>query len=1414
VNRAAGRFFGETRSPVVHPRELKWARLPVCHEGVLNCGRVRGRCLNFIRRGIEGTVNHQPERYLCVPQPALRARFDSRGIYSARRVWSNFRRNFAPALALILAAPLAAAAQGSAPQVRITGQIDEGNLTRLRGNTHPLARPQFDQGAVADSQPIRRMLLLLQRSPEQETALRTLIDQQQTKASTSFHKWLTPGQFGQQFGAAPADIQTVTDWLQSHGFQVARVAKGGTLIEFSGTAGQVRAAFHTEIHRYTVNGETRFANSSDPQIPVALAGVVAGPVSLHSFPRKALNRVRGVYEKDRVTGKVTPVPSPLFSFSDAQCSSNPIFSSDCYAIGLGDFATIYNVNPLYSPGINGHIIDGSGQTIAIVGDSEICTASSPDFLSVCGTDDDVKDFRSLFGLSTSNLPTVILDGPDPGFTSDEIEGDLDVEWSGAIAKNAKIDFVIAEPTEASQGTDLAAEYVVDNNLAPVLSESFGNCEPFLLAGGNLFESSLWEQAAAQGITVVVSTGDSGSAGCDDSNTQTTAVNGASINGVASTPFNVAAGGTDFDFTATNYPAGFWSTTNSTVNGIPDVSAKSYIPETSWNDSCARTVASACNAQSSLLNITGAGGGQSSCVAGFVDNTGNIQCPVASYTNQTIPGWTKPPYQLTATGSGLNAGNDLTRDVPDISLFSSVGNLSNSFYIVCNSNLAGGPCVLSNTSILFVPVGGTSAAAPAFAGIMALVNQNMEVNHAQPAGQGQGNANYVLYPLFAAQQTANLSCNSSSSPVAQCTFNDVTKGNNSVPCAGGSLNCSSGATGGIGIVETGTPANTPSYTAGTGYDLATGLGSVNVFNLVSNWPTEVGSFTPTTTTLCLSFTSGGCASSSSPSSVSSPMVHGTSVYVSIGVTSSSGAPPAASLAKAEDIALIGTFPAGCTSNCTTQGVDRFDPNSGNVDVYSLGSGGMISASTTELVGGTYTVNARYGGDGKFGSSTSTPGVSITITPESSTASVSVLSLNLSTNTGTPESSVPYGALNLIRADVHGASGLETATGSVTMKDNNGGIVDPSGILVTSFALNTEGYTEDQTPFLTVGSHSFTAQYVGDASYSASAVSTAVPFTVTLGPTTTSISSSATSIPVNGSVMLTAFVDTQSAANPSGGSVGISPSGTVTFKSGSTTLGSGPVPVTVVQAGDLNGFDESTASLTVNLASTATITATYSGDPDYSTSTTASGVTINVGTPGINVSSSGCTGATITIMAVGQSGTCLIAVTGANGFAGTVALTAPVVGQHQGDVDLPSCTFGAPDQAFTSPNTITLSSTITSGNATMTCSTRAASGVMVRPSSRPSGRGWPFAGLAVALAGLLFLVMVRRERRWSLVPIVVLLAVVVLAGVSCNGGGNSGLGTGGNPGTTPDTYTVTVTATPMTPPTPAPPAQTTIVSVVVQ
>jgi hypothetical protein len=1294
------------------------------------------------------------------------------------------------AAGLALVAPFAAFAQTGAIPARIVTQINESSLTTLRGNTHPLARPQYDQGAVADSMPMHRMLLLLQRSPQQETALRTLIDQQQSKTSPSFHQWLTPQQFGQQYGAAPADIQTVTSWLTSHGFQVARVSTAGTLIEFSGIAGQVLNAFHTQIHRYVVNGEEHFANSTDPQIPTALASVVAGPVSLHNFPRKAQSHIRGVFQKDRKTGKVTAVPSPTFTFASTDCTSNTIFSSNCFAIAPGDFNTIYNVNPLLTTGISGHVIDGTGQTIAIVGDSEICTASSPDFSGNC-TVDDVANFRSLFGLSTTNLPNVILDGPDPGFNGDEIEGNLDVQWSGAIAPGATIDFVIAEGTEVSAGTDLAAEYIVDNNLAPVMSESFSQCEAFLLANGNLFESALWEQAAAQGITVIVSAGDSGSAGCDDQSSQTSAVNGANVNGIASTPFNVAAGGTDFDFTATNYPSAYWL--GPTSNSATDVSAQGYIPETTWNDSCARSGLTGCNsiaATSPLLNIVGGGGGQSTCVAAVSDVNGNISCPTASYTNATIGGWTKPAYQPIATGSGLNLMNDLTRDLPDVSLFASDGILSNSFYIVCEADISGGQCNLSQSFINFVGVGGTSSSAPSFAGIMALINENMAVNNPTLSPR-QGNANYVLYSLdsgqISAATTGGYSCNSSTSPNSACIFNDVTKGNNSVPCAAGSFNCSNTGLTGLGVVETGTPAGTPSYITGTGFDLATGLGSVNVTNLVSMWPnnsTGVGSFTPTTTTLCLSTTSGACTSSTTASSITGTVTHGTTtIYVNIGVTSGSGAPPSSTEAKPEDVALIGTFSGGSTA-----GVDRFDANTGNVDIYQLTSG-TISASTNELVGGTYTISARYGGDGKFGSSTSTPGISITVVPENSTTSLSLFAA--SGNNSVAISTVPYGAFDTIRADVKGISGLETGTGTVTLLDNGNPIVTPFDTTSNSFPLNTEGYTEDQTTFLSVGTHSFTGQYGGDASYNASAISTAIPLTVTLGPTTTTVHSSVTSVAPNTNFTLTAFIDTQSSTNPTGGSQGVPPSGTVTFFSGTTNLGS--APVSAISGGDVNGFDESTATLaTAQLAATGTITAVYNGDVNYSTSTSP-GLTVTV-TNGATFSLSPASNGVMTVGAPGQSGTDLITVSGSGGFSGTITLSSAVSMTPPSATDIPTCSFGAPDQNFTAPGTITLTTTSETGSATMTCATTAAAHIVPGPSSRPSGRVWPLASAAISLAGIFFLLMVPSQRRWKLVPLVVLLAVVAAAGISCSGGGSGAGGGVTNPGTTTGTYTFTVTATP--------------------
>ncbi|MDR3675249.1 MAG: protease pro-enzyme activation domain-containing protein, partial [Acidobacteriota bacterium] len=464
---------------------------------------------------------------------------------------NSFKLRTCILLVSILLPSLSVLAQTPTVRARVIERVDMQKLAALRGNVHPLARPEFDQGVAPDDLPMQRMLLVLQRAPEQETSLRQLLDNQQVKSSPLFHQWITPEQFGQQFGPADSDVQAVTDWLASQGFQVAKVAAGRTVIEFSGTAGLVRQVLGTEIHRFALKGENHWANTSDPQIPAALAPVVAGFASLNNFPRKPLNHSLGTFTRSKATGEVQPLYTYLYGG---------------YYLGLGptDFATIYNVLPLWNSDT-----DGTGQTIAVVGETNINLQ-------------DVTAFRQLFSLP-ANPPNIILNGPDPGITAeDETEADLDVQWSGAVAKGATIDFVVSESTETTPGIDLSALYIVDNNLAPVMSISYGGCEAQLGAGGNAFHSTLWEQAAAQGITVLIASGDSGSAGCDYAGEPSNvALQGLAVSGMASTPFNVAVGGTDFHITANNFTT-YWSLQNNSANS----SAKSYIPETTWNDSCA------------------------------------------------------------------------------------------------------------------------------------------------------------------------------------------------------------------------------------------------------------------------------------------------------------------------------------------------------------------------------------------------------------------------------------------------------------------------------------------------------------------------------------------------------------------------------------------------------------------------------------------------------------------------------------------------------------------------------------------------------------------------------------------------------------------------------------------------------------
>src|SRR5882724_9412769 len=684
------------------------------------------------------------------------------------------------AAAMIFALGSASAARGQAAKPRLVTQaVDESNRVTMRGNVHALARAEFDQGAIADTQPVNRIYLLLNRSAVQQTALDKLMREQVDAGSANFHKWLTPVEYGAQFGPADEDVAAVESWLAAQGFTGVKTNAGKTIVEFNGTVGTVKRAFAAEIHKLNVRGEAHFANMSEPKIPAALANVVMGIPSLHNFRKESHVKRFGKFRRDELTGET----SALFTYANAN-GTGPFF-----AMGPADFAKIYNI-PAGA--------DGTGQSIAIVGRSNINIQ-------------DVRDFRSMFGLP-ANDPVIILNGADPGLVSgDEGEADLDVEWSGAVAPGATIKFVVSESelTDAVDGVDASAHYIVDNNVAPVMSESFGSCEAAMGTAGNQLQSALWQQAAAEGITVSVSSGDNGSAGCDSPNGVSSATQGIAVSGTASTPFNVAVGGTDFD--DANNQTTFWNTcTGTPCNTTPtSASAKGYIPEIPWNDSCAATGLTGCNTAtaSTNLNIVAGSGG-----------------PSAVYTKAMAP------FQPATFG-------DAQRDLPDVSFFAADG-LNKSFYIVCESDQdIPGDTGCSLTKFVttspfhdFQAVGGTSASAPAFAGVMALVNQK--------TGQRQGNANFVLYALGKAETFANCNSSSFTAPGTQpstCVFMDITKSNNAVPCVGGSPNCSKTTSGGNGVLQSN---NQPAFTAGpptaAGYDLATGLGSINVAALLNNW----------------------------------------------------------------------------------------------------------------------------------------------------------------------------------------------------------------------------------------------------------------------------------------------------------------------------------------------------------------------------------------------------------------------------------------------------------------------------------------------------------------------------------------------------------------------------------------------------
>ena len=562
------------------------------------------------------------------------------------------------------------------------------------------------------------MALALKRSDEQEAALRQLLDQQQDKSSPNYHKWLTPDQFGKQFGPADTDIQAVTDWLTSRGFTNIKVSPGRTRVEFSGNISQVQNAFQTQIHHYMVNGTMHMANVSDPQIPAALAPVVRGVAHLNDFrPHSQAHRL-GTFRRSKDTGET----KPLFTFN--ACGSRPT-PLPCYGVGPGDFAKIYS-----APATINSALPGAGVTIAIVQDSNINI-------------NDVTQFRSLFGLPpTFTSANIILNGPDPGVqgpdsaTDDEIEADLDVQWAGAVAPGATVDLVVSEDSESVGmfGTDLSAIYIVDNNFAPILSESFGACEASIGASAEAIYVDLWQQAAAQGISAILWRATPAPQVAILPRRQATRTSRRKASPSAVWPRRRITSPWAAPTSRTSPGAKCWRLH---FEFLERDERLERLADRDFGQGLHSRMA--VERQLRGYPTTGSLG---TCTAAVINrdnanpNSVGIDIVAASGGPSTLN--PKPTYQANITG--MPTAN--FRQLPDISLFSGNGN-NGSFYVICqqdaNSSQGGNnsSCNLTNDNFLdFQGVGGTSAAAPAFAGIMAMVNQK--------TGQRQGNPNYALY----------------------------------------------------------------------------------------------------------------------------------------------------------------------------------------------------------------------------------------------------------------------------------------------------------------------------------------------------------------------------------------------------------------------------------------------------------------------------------------------------------------------------------------------------------------------------------------------------------------------------------------------------------------------------------------------
>ena len=709
----------------------------------------------------------------------------------------------------------------SLPAMGVSAQKAGPPLVSLRGNVRPDVKTATDEGAVDGSLQLDHMLLQLQRPAALEAALEARIEAMHQPGSQDFHHWLTAEELGQQYGPDPADIQSVTEWLQRYGLQVNGVSKSGLVIDFSGTAAQVTAAMHLALHKVVVNGKHHFANMQNPQVPAEFANLIVGVSSLNDFRPRPAHTAISAGRIDPISRAVVPNATRETNAAATSSGATPSFTenSSYQAVVPNDLHTIYNFDGVYSKGIT-----GNKQEIVVIEDSDVYATK------------DWYTFRVIFGLSKYKHGSLTEIHPggckSPGVViGNDAEAILDAEYASAAAPDAAIVLASCADTKTTFGGLLALQSLIDRSVPPaIVSISYGECEAALGAAGNATYRYAYQQAAAEGISVFVSSGDEGAASCDAN--QPAAKYGIAVNGFASTPYNVAVGGTDFGDSYAGTNVQYWKATNNSIYG----SAKSYIPEIPWNDSCASTLISNiegynvpygkdgfCNSATGekyFLTTASGSGGPSGCAYGETSPKANTAA-----VSGTCRGYAKPIYQAGVFG----VPNDHVRDLPDVSLFAANG-VWGHYYVFCYTDPAtgagGAPCTGNPAN--WSGAGGTSFAAPIVAGVQALVNQSQ--------GSPQGNPNYVYYALAKLEfgGTGKNSCIATlgKDSESSCIFHDVAQGDMDVNCIG-KFNCYK-PSGTNGVLSTTSKAYSKAYGSKEGWDFATGIGTLNVGNLINNW----------------------------------------------------------------------------------------------------------------------------------------------------------------------------------------------------------------------------------------------------------------------------------------------------------------------------------------------------------------------------------------------------------------------------------------------------------------------------------------------------------------------------------------------------------------------------------------------------